>query len=170
MGRALHRCPSACTCGACLTHHKRAFPKAGHLHCTLRSCRARQPTTTQGSGLRCTSGSCSDSPGTGLAPLGRALHRCHGAWTCRACLTNQKMALLKSGHLHWTLRSCRARQPTATQSTGVRCTSGAALTPQGLNQHLWGVRCIDATALARVTLALPSRRSPCPRPATCTRP
>ena len=112
-------------------------------------------------------GGCFGHPGTQPAPLGRPLHRCQDTCTCGAGLTHQKLNSHKAEHLQGTLRTCRARQRPAPQSSGLRCTSGDALAPQGPGQHLWDVCCIDATTLARVALALPTRNWPSRRPAIC---
>ena len=59
--------------------------------------------------------------------------------------------------LNGAFNTCRARQPPAPQARHCRCMSADALVPQGLGQHPWNVRCIDATALARVAHLLPTR-------------
>ena len=133
-------------------------------------CRARQPTATQARGWRCTSGA-------SLGPQGPN----HHPWNVRSidattlarvtlALPSRNCPCTRSATWRVPFWSCRACQPTATQASGWRCTSGAALGPQGPDQHPWNVRCLDATTLARVALALPSRNWPCTRSATCTVP
>ena len=125
LGRALHRCHGACTSGACLTHQKLALQNAGHLDCTLRTSRARQPTAPQGSGWRCTLGVPPTSQGPGQHSLDV---RCIGATALSCPALAHLPGLHKAGHLHCTFMSKRARQPTATQGSRWRCTSGAAPT------------------------------------------
>ena len=98
-------------------------------------------------------GGCAGPPGTRPAPLGSALHRCHGACTCGAPLYPQETAFQLSG----AFGTCRARQAPAPQRRHCRCMSADALDPQGLGHNRWDVHCIDATALARVAHPLPTR-------------
>ena len=117
------------TANARPAHQKLALHKAGHYHCTFRTCRARPRLAAQGSDLRCTSGLLRPS-GFRPEPLGLALHPRYGACTSGSCLTHQKLAMHKAGHFHWTFSTRRARQRLAPQGNDLRCTSGAAPTPK----------------------------------------
>ena len=76
----------------------------------------------------------------------------------------------KAKHLQGTFSTCRARRPPALQGSDRRCTSGVAPAPQGQGQLSWDLCCLQAKALARATLALPTRNWPFKRPATCKAP
>ena len=58
------------------------------------------------------------------------MHSRHGPCTSAGHLTLLKLALHKAGHLHCNFRTRRARQQTAPQGSDLRCTLGAAPTPQ----------------------------------------
>ena len=151
LGRVLHRCFRACMCGAPLTLQKAAFSKtvAFALAGRVSHLRHRPEAVAASRRMPWTRRDSASTIGTCAASVLRRLH----VWLTPYPL---KTGLLLNG----CFGTCRARQPSAPQARGCCCMSADVLDPQGLSQRHWDVRCIGATALARVAHPLPSKKKP----------